>query len=97
MRYHNAKFEEQLKEHCRITDPYWILILTPFSELLLRVNSSANFFIYWALNDSFRGLMYGYTFRLLRMCGMKTSNNLYNSIQIISNDRRCQKQNLETS
>ena len=87
MIYHNAKFEEQLKEHCRITDPYWILILTPFSELLLRVNSSANFFIYWALNDSFRGVMYGYTLKLLRMCGVKTSTNQDNSIQIISNDR----------
>ena len=87
MIYHNAKFEEQLKEHCRITDPYWILILTPFSELLLRVNSSANFFIYWALNDSFRGVMYGYTLKLLRMCGVKTSTNQENSIQIISNDR----------
>ena len=97
MIYHNAKFEEQLKEHCRITDPYWILILTPFSELLLRVNSSANFFIYWALNDSFRGVMYGYTFKLLKICGVKTSTNQDNSIQIISNDRRCQKQNLETS
>ena len=97
MIYHNAKFEEELKEHCRVTDPYWILILTPFSELLLRVNSSANFFIYWALNDSFRGVMYGYTFKLLRMCGVKTSNNQDNSIQIISKDRSRQKQNLETS
>ena len=87
MIYHNAKFEEEQKEHCRITDPYWILILTPFSELLLRVNSSANFFIYWALNDSFRGVMYGYTLKLLRMCGVKTSTNQDNSIQIISNDR----------
>ena len=87
MIYHNAKFEEELKEHCRVTDPYWILILTPFSELLLRVNSSANFFIYWALNDSFRGVMYGHTFKLLRICGVKTSTNQDNSIQIISNDR----------
>ena len=87
MIYHHSKFKEELKEHCRVTDPYWILILTPFSELLLRVNSSANFFIYWALNDSFRGVMYGYIFKLLRMCGVKLSNNQHNSIQIISNDR----------
>ena len=71
---HNAQFEE-LEKGCMYKDQFWILILTPFSEFLLRLNSSVNFFIYWALNESFRSVIHFFTIRCLKKCGGSDSRN----------------------
>ena len=45
---------EDLKNSCRYGYPFWVLIGHPISEVLLKLNSSVNFFIYCAFNNCFR-------------------------------------------
>ena len=54
---------EELEKECH-KEPYWVSILTPISEFLVRLNSSINFFIYWAWNEPFRKIVRLYMFRL---------------------------------
>jgi hypothetical protein len=54
---------EEMEKGCH-KEPYWLTILTPFSECLVRLNSSINFFIYWIWNEQFRKIVRLYTCRV---------------------------------
>ena len=47
-----------LSNNCKYGHPYWVFISIPISEVLLKLNSSVNFFIYCAFNKSFRGVIH---------------------------------------
>ena len=50
---HNTTLQD-LNNSCRYGHPFWVLISQPISEILLKLNSSVNFFIYCAFNNCFR-------------------------------------------
>ena len=71
---HETQFDE-LGKGCRYGEQYWALLVAPISELLLRINSSINFFIYWAFNTSFRSVIYSHMLRLFSLCGISKCTN----------------------
>ena len=64
MANYNTEVEE-LAKGCH-KEPYWVTVLYPFSECLVRLNSSINFFIYWTCNEPFRKIIRLYTCRFFR-------------------------------
>ena len=60
---------EEIDKGCQ-KEPYWITVLMPFSECLVRLNSSINFFIYWIWNKPFRKIVRLYTCRLFNKPGV---------------------------
>lgn len=65
---HNTKMDEIRKGCFGIR--YWVLLAVPVSEILLRLNSSLNFFIYCAFNKSFRGVISANMSKILNACGV---------------------------
>lgn len=59
---------EDLKNSCRYGHPLWVLIGHPISEVLLKLNSSVNFFIYCAFNNCFRKAMHNRFSRVFTLC-----------------------------
>ena len=60
-----------LNKNCTYGHPYWYLISMPVSEILLRLNSSINFFIYCAFNNSFRRVLNERIIQVLKLCGLE--------------------------
>ena len=66
---HNKTRIEEMKKGCTYGTRYWVLLTILTSEILLRLNSSLNFFIYFAFNNSFRSVICRHISKMLNMCG----------------------------
>lgn len=83
---------EQIRQGCDGVR-YWALLAMPMSEILLRLNSSVNFFIYCAFNKSFRSVISENISNMLNACGlckctleeMVTTNTQHFELQPINN------------
>ena len=71
--YHETRIEE-IEKGCKYGTRYWALLAIPFSELLLRLNSSLNFFIYCAFNKSFRNVICTHISKMLKVCNIEQDN-----------------------
>jgi hypothetical protein len=71
---HNTTFAD-LDKNCTYGHPYWAMISHPISEILLKLNSSVNFFIYVAFNTSFRKAIRNHLFNILKLCGIEKSTD----------------------
>ena len=52
-------------DNCTYGLPYWHMIAIPISQILMDLNSSVNFFVYCAFNQSFRSVIHQHACRLL--------------------------------
>ena len=64
---HNTT-KSELAKNCTYTFPYWYMISLPISQILMVVNSSVNFFIYCAFNNSFRSVINKHTDKIFQGC-----------------------------
>ena len=72
---HESSFED-FDVNCHYRHPYWFHISLPISEILLKLNSSVNLFIYCAFNRNFRGLIKNHISYIGHLCGtLKCVNN----------------------
>ena len=65
---HNTTFSN-LNNKCKYGHPYWVFISIPISEILLKLNSSVNFFIYCAFNKAFRNVIHQHFLVMFTSCG----------------------------
>ena len=65
---HSTTFSD-LEENCQYGHPFWYFISYPISEVLLKFNSSVNFFIYCAFNRNFRTSIKDHISYVGRLCG----------------------------
>ena len=50
--------------NCTYGLPYWHMIAIPISQILMDLNSSVNFFVYCAFNQSFRSVIHQHAYRV---------------------------------
>ena len=85
---HSTTFTD-LEEKCQYGHPFWYFISSPISEILLKFNSSVNFFIYCAFNRNFRGSIKDHLKYVGRLCGSlkcrQNSQGITNS-RLVEND-----------
>ena len=94
---HNTTFAD-LDSNCTYGHPYWAMICHPISEILLKLNSSVNFFIYVAFNTYFRNEIYNQLLKILKLVGIQksldkrpvvTTNKTYETEITSMNRSRC--------
>ena len=54
--------------NCTYGLPYWHMIAIPISQILMDLNSSVNFFVYCAFNQSFRSVIHQHAYRISKFC-----------------------------
>ena len=54
--------------NCTYGLPYWHMIAIPISQILMDLNSSVNFFVYCAFNQSFRSVIHQHAYRISNFC-----------------------------
>ena len=73
---HYTTFED-LNIKCQYGHPLWYFISLPISEILLKFNSSVNFFIYCVFNRNFRGIIKNHISYICNLCSsLKCGRNL---------------------
>ena len=60
--------KRELAKDCTYRLPYWYMISVPISQILMDLNSSVNFSIYCAFNNSFRSVINDHVGKIFEWC-----------------------------